>query len=379
MLIGQNSENIFKSKLSVDKWNISHDKEQFSENYEGQVLIEQTDEHKYLGFMLSSKGDNMANINYMKRKSHGITRSIFAKLNSLNLKQYYFESAIIMMNAILRSSIYYACETYYDLKEREIRSLERIEENFLRKLLKTGAGCPITQLYLEVGQIPGRFQIIKTRLLFLKNILNEDQTSRVYKFFDAQEKNPKKGDWVSICKLNMKEINLGLTVQEIKEIKKTKFKIILKKKITEAAFEYLKRKQGKKGGEIEYKSLQIANYLRPYNSNLSIEEKQEIFAIRNGMVNIPANYGSEKECKCGMKENTAHIYECKILNNERPKLEFRDIYSEQIGKIRIIFERFKENMIKRENYLMNETRNYHVTNGPLFSEHDVKKIVMDNK
>ena len=123
-----------------------------------------------------------------------------------------------------------------------------------------------------------------------------------------------------MCKLNIEEINLGLTIQEIKEIKKTKFKIIFKKKITEAAFEYLKRKKGKKGVE----SLQIANYLRPYNSNLSIEEKQEIFAIRNGMVNIPANYGSEKECKCGMKENTAHIYDCKILNNDRPKLDFHE-------------------------------------------------------
>ena len=31
------------------------------------------------------------------------------------------------------------------------------------------------------------------------------------------------------------------------------------------------------------------------------------------------------------------------------------------------------------NNLMNETRNFHVTDGPLFSEHVVKKIVMDNK
>ena len=185
MLIGKNLENIHKSNLMVDKWNIPHKNEVFSENYEGQVLIEQTDEHKYLGFMLSNKGDNMININNMKRKSFGISRIIFAKLDSLNLKQYYFESAIVMMNAILRSSIYYACETYYDLKEREIRSLERIEENFLRKLLKTGVGCPITQLYLEVGQIPGRFEIIKMRLIFLRNILNEDKTSRIYQFFEA--------------------------------------------------------------------------------------------------------------------------------------------------------------------------------------------------
>ena len=62
------------------------------------------------------------------------------------------------MNAMLRSSIYYASETYYDLKENKIRKLERIEENFLRKLFKTTSGCPISMLYLETGLVPGRLK-----------------------------------------------------------------------------------------------------------------------------------------------------------------------------------------------------------------------------
>ena len=37
---------------------------------------------------------------------------------------------------------------YYDIKENEWRQIEqeRIEEEYLRKLLKTGKGCPITDL-----------------------------------------------------------------------------------------------------------------------------------------------------------------------------------------------------------------------------------------
>ena len=49
---------------------------------------------------------------------------------------------------------------------------------------------------------------------------------------------------------------------------------ILKKKIKEAAFKYLVSKQGKKGGEIKYKSLQMVDYLLPYNSELSNKEKK---------------------------------------------------------------------------------------------------------
>ena len=62
-----------------------------------------------------------------------------------------------------------------------------------------------------------------------------------------------------------------------------------------SAFKYLVSKQGKKGGEIKYKSFQMVDYLLPYNSELPIKEKQEIFSIRNGMVNIPANFGSEQD------------------------------------------------------------------------------------
>ena len=170
-----------------------------------------------------------------------------------------------------------------------------------------------------------------------------------------------------------------ISLQEIKEITKTRLKNILKKKIKEAAFKYLVSKQGEKGGEIKYKSFQMVDYLLPYNSELPIKEKQEIFSIRNGMVIIPANFGSEKECKCRAKENAAHIYEWKILNNEVSEFECNDIYLENIGKIRKIYERFKENMKKWENSLVNESRNFHVINGPLFSEHDVKKVVIDNK
>ena len=143
-------------------------------------------EQKYLGFVLSNKGDNMVNINHMKTKSKGIIWRIFNKLNSLNLGCYYFECALVFMKCMLRSSILFACESYYNLKETEIRQLERIEEGFLRELLKTSQGCPITQLYLECGLIPARFEIFKTRLLYLKYILSQNQDSMLYKFFKIQ-------------------------------------------------------------------------------------------------------------------------------------------------------------------------------------------------
>ena len=109
--------------------------------------IGQTDEQTYLGFVISSKGDNLANIRQVKMKSIGAIRKIVNKLNSLNLQTYYFECAVLLMNVVLRGSILYACEVYYNLKEYEFRKIEQIEEIVLRQIFKTSMGCPITQLY----------------------------------------------------------------------------------------------------------------------------------------------------------------------------------------------------------------------------------------
>ena len=167
MLIGKNKENAIYNPLTVDKWKVQHIENPMTRNsdlietFEGRVEIEKTDKQKNLGFVLSCSGDNMVNITAMKNKSIWIIRKIFAKLDSLHLKKYYFECGIIFLNVMLRSSIFYACKTYYNLKETEVRQLERIEEGFLRKMFKTTKGCPISQLYLELGHIPARYHLKK--------------------------------------------------------------------------------------------------------------------------------------------------------------------------------------------------------------------------
>ena len=83
------------------------------------------------------------------------------KLEALKLRKYYFECANIFMNVILRGSILYAGECYYNLSENNLRKIERIEEKYMRKVLNTPKSCPISQMYLELGQWPARFELQK--------------------------------------------------------------------------------------------------------------------------------------------------------------------------------------------------------------------------
>ena len=167
--------------------------------------------------------------------------------------------------------------------------------------MKTGRGCPITQLYLETGHIPARFAIMKLRCLFLKSILNESTDSLLFRFIMAQYKNPIKGDWVLSCLEDLKYLNIILTIEEIKSMKRRQFKTLLQKSIKIKALQYLLEKQKSKGSEIKYESLKMAEYLAPNHEKLSIAHQRYIFQIRNRMIEIENNFPNKyqkKLCVC---------------------------------------------------------------------------------
>ena len=73
---------VVKNPVSVDNWKVSHvpntitGESDIIEWHEGQIEMGQTNKHKYLGFFLSHRGDNLVNISEMKKKSIWIIRKM---------------------------------------------------------------------------------------------------------------------------------------------------------------------------------------------------------------------------------------------------------------------------------------------------------------
>ena len=359
MLVGEDCKKVLNSNLSVDRWVVEHienkhtGETEIKETFFGQVEVEKCTEQRYLGFLLSNSGNNMKNISAVKRKSIGTIKQIFSKLETLNFGKYFFEVGLILKNAILRTSILYASETYYNLKEAEIRQIERIEENFMRKLLKTSKGCPIIQIYLELGQIPARYEIIKLRLFFLRYILNQDPDSKLYRFFNLQIEKPVRFDWASTCKQDLKKLDINLSFEDIRSMSVNKFRKLIQNKCKEKALEYLMRKRGSKGKEIQYTDIETAEYLLP-NNDLNIEDQRMIFAIRNRMIDIPSNFISKErnnaKCICSKIEEMKHIYECEYLNEKKPDIQYEAIFNGTITEQKKVLKRFRNSIQSRDRY-----------------------------
>ena len=104
-------------------------------------------------------------------------------------------------------------------------------------ILNKTKGCPITQLYLEMGQIPARFVIQKMRCLYLKYILIQEGDRLLKKFFDLQLNQRSKGDWASTCLDDLKQPN-NESLEEIRDMNPNKYVNLLTKRMNEIALKY---------------------------------------------------------------------------------------------------------------------------------------------
>ena len=73
-------------------------------------------------------------------------------------------------------------------------------------------------------------------------------------------------------------------------------------------------KQGQKGSEIEHFSIQMADYLSPNNTGLTIEEKQNMFSVINRMTKISYNFPHTKNRSMFLRTNQKYGAYLSLLN-----------------------------------------------------------------
>ena len=174
--------------LMIDKWKEVNVKGEYSEEsnhtdvFEGEHIMEQKEEERYLGDLISTDGRNIKNIRARINKGAGIVNRILTMLNGIPFGRQYFKVGIILRNCLLVSSVLFNSEAWYNVTNSELELLESIDLSFLRQLLKAPKGTPKEMFFLELGILPFREIIRGRRLNFLQEILKEKRNSLVSKF-----------------------------------------------------------------------------------------------------------------------------------------------------------------------------------------------------
>ena len=310
-----------ETDLLIDYWSEKHDKEDhLIEAFEGKIKMKKGSEQKYLGYIISDDGSNMKNILAKEKRAHGVKREIQYLIQGLG--KFTFESSMIYINSLLRSTTLFAAETMYNISEKDYRQIERIDEDMMRRVVKTGRGFASYQLYLELGQLPARYVIKRMKVILFHYILTQKEETLMLKFLMAQKNCPTKGDWNSEVSDILEEFEINITIEELKNIPANRFKRIVKLKSEIAGFNYLKCQQQKcgKGSRIRYESLELQDYLNPF-SNISIENQRLLFSLRCEMNILKSTFRrnpniNSRYCinSCKNEIDNKHLVYCPELN-----------------------------------------------------------------
>ena len=126
----------------------------------------------------------------------------------------------------------------------------------------------------------------------------------------AQIEHPLKNDWNSEAKSVLTKLNITHNYEQIKLMKKSVFKKLVRNKVETLAFSELieKQKSGSKGQEIEYgEKFKMADYLWPC-SNLNLEDQKDIFKLCSRTNKLPSNYGEKVLCETGCGQFLSNIF-----------------------------------------------------------------------
>ena len=207
--------------------------------------------------------------------------------------------------------------------------------------------------------IPARFQVQRQALNLLQYILQQPSHSLLYKVFEALEKHPTRNDWLNGVKRSLQLFEINLTIQEIKIMKPTKFKLLVKIQASKAAFNYLLEKQakGKKGRLIHYEKLELADYLLP-ECSITVKDKIELFSYRCEMNDLPNNFGKEESCElaCNNLMNNEHLLNCVHLNeNILNNLTLNQLRNGNIVEKTEVLIKLQHNSNQRIKYILKQT------------------------
>ena len=361
MHIGKKHEEFRCHAIFVDEWEETEKKDIIEDMCVGKVKMEESEEEKYLGDIITKDGRNIKNIQSRVNKGKGIVKRITEILDGVPFGKLYFQVAIILRNSLLVSSVLCNSETWFNLTKSELDLLETVDLLLLRTILGAQKTVPKEMLYLELGVIPLREMIRQRRLNFLHYILKQDKESILFKVFEAQNKNKNRKDWVTSVTQDLEELELDVTFETIQKMGKEKWRNTVKNIIKLKSFRKLEKikETHSKVKNISYLRLEMQDYLMPNDvEKMNKDEVKMIFKIRCRMLNIKMNMKNQYDtftCLVCLNEDETqkHVYECKEilkLNNKKHSEipEYEEIFSGNVHKKVKIARILEENLKIRD-------------------------------
>ena len=199
------------------------------------------------------------------------------------------------------------------------------------------------------------------RLNVLHYLLNLKKSDLLYKFFEAQTKNPAKGDWIIQVLKDLTDLEITNNLNDIKIMKKNSFKLKVKEKIKVLALNYLCniKKEHSKMDNIKYDKIVLQPYLN--SSKVNPDLAKHIFKWRTRMADFKNNFKNgnpENACPfgCNQDDSQEMFLKCPVIISnvselKTSKVVYSDIFSRNVSKIKSAGELLRKAFKVRTNLI----------------------------
>ena len=318
--------------------------------------MKEVDEDEYLGDIVSRDGKNKQNIHKRISRGLGVISEILNIVNQITFGNYYYETALLLREALFLSSVLNNTEVMYNMTTAEMEEFDKLDRLLLKRLLHAPISTPTEAFYLELGLIPASIHIKARRVKYLHYLLNKSRTEMLSMFFWTQWNNPCKGDWVNTVKQDLIELEIPVDVEFLKSYSKQTFKKYVNEKATKLTFKSMmfRKESHSKMRNLNYLSLEIQEYFT--RGHLSKWDAHRIFLYRTRMIFFWGNFrtGSSRLCPlCLEHPDTQELFtECSVMRNEYGEFKylaksiFSNSYKTEEVKNFVKILTFRENLIK---------------------------------
>ena len=345
--------NMKKMKLSTKKCSNIHvgskkSKENCQEKQIDNETLSTSDKEKYLGDFITKDASSKATIKDRKRKGYGILAEMSAILKDIPLGNKRTRVGLELRHAMFLNGVLFNSETWINYNKSDIKVLEVLDHKILRMITGAHAKSPIEMLYLETGELEIQNVITVRRLLYWHNILRRQDKELISKVYSAMKETPKKGDWINLVIKDLDSIGVSLESEtQVKQMKKTDFKAIVKEKINLKSFNELNTRKAnhKKVKDIVHSNVQgPKEYL--ISNKVTSKQSTLLFNLRSKCaMEFSMNFkgmSSDLLCPLCRQENDSqeHALSCETvahnLTTEEREVNYSDLFGTLEDQLKVV-------------------------------------------
>ena len=305
----------------------------------GDKEMTRAESYKYLGDFVSNGWDEL----YKKRtdKARGYSATCLAMSTEMSLGIQLFSIAKLLHRSIFVNGTLVNMETWPHCTEQRMYDMEKVEQNFMRKLLKAHSKTPIETLYLELGILPLRFYLMERRVLYFHEVMNRPDDELTKQIVVLQKQNNVRGDFYPQVQEDLKKLG----IEENMDKEQEKLRKELSEKVNKIAYEYLikKAKSHSKVNVEMYKDCNGAEHIHnpmftPDTINLLFRFRTHTYLVKNNFRNNYINTNILCPLCEQADDSQEHLFECRNIIQVHGEVSctHSDIFSHDSEKLHTV-------------------------------------------